>query len=162
MTSTPPFRSASCEGERCACGAPAAAKVEETIFHDDPNPRRHPLTAYVCEACFGLIMGPAAPRRAPNVQGRSTPAQRAEHQALTCGALAARMRSRVAFLEESAGSAQAAITGPGIGIGYLLGRELANALENAAELLGEMGVAAKPLSFSPSNPPFKPDTIDLG
>jgi hypothetical protein len=62
--------SACCEGERCFCGLPASAKVEETIFHDDWSKRddgpnghmppalrgRHPLTAYVCEEHFNQIM----------------------------------------------------------------------------------------------------------
>lgn len=44
------FRSESCDGEQCRCGVQAAGKVEEVIFHDDPNPNRHPLTAYLCYA----------------------------------------------------------------------------------------------------------------
>ncbi len=53
------------------CGAPAAAKVEEVIFHDDwsmsDDPRvnpnypfkgRHPLTAYICADHFNAIMHP--------------------------------------------------------------------------------------------------------
>lgn len=51
------FVSACCEGEVCSCGQPAVAKVEETIFLDDPNPNRHPLTAYVCADHFGQFMG---------------------------------------------------------------------------------------------------------
>ncbi len=54
------FVSGSCKGEICAfhdCVEPAAAKVEETIFHDDPMPVRHPLTAYLCEDHFRKIMG---------------------------------------------------------------------------------------------------------
>lgn len=54
------FVSASCEGERCHCGAPAEHKVEETIFHDEPMPNRHPLTAYICHKHFREIMGPFA------------------------------------------------------------------------------------------------------
>lgn len=55
------FRSGCCEGEKCSmCGDDAAAKVSEEIFSDDPNPVRHPLTAYVCRSCLALIMGPAA------------------------------------------------------------------------------------------------------
>lgn len=56
------FVSLSCGGERCYCGAPAAHKVEETIFHDDPNPNRHPLTSYICHKHFVDVMGPAAER----------------------------------------------------------------------------------------------------
>lgn len=56
-----PFVSACCEGERCRiCGNPAEHKVEETIFHDDPMPVRHPLTAYICHVHFVTLMGPAA------------------------------------------------------------------------------------------------------
>jgi hypothetical protein len=58
-----PFVSGSCEGERCQCGQPAQHKVEETIFHDDPVPHRHPLTSYICHHHFVEIMGPAADRR---------------------------------------------------------------------------------------------------
>lgn len=54
------FVSGSCQGEACRCGQPAEHKVEETIFHDDPLPHRHPLTSYVCHAHFVEIMGPAA------------------------------------------------------------------------------------------------------
>ena len=42
------------------CGAPSAAKVGEEIFHDDPHPVRHNLTAYVCADHFRQIMGPMA------------------------------------------------------------------------------------------------------
>lgn len=52
------FVSKCCKGETCFCGQPAAHKVEETIFPDDPHQRRHPLTAYVCEKHFAQIMGP--------------------------------------------------------------------------------------------------------
>ncbi len=54
-----PFVSSCCHGERCYCGAPAEYKVEETIFHDDPLPGRHPLTSYVCRDHMREIMGPA-------------------------------------------------------------------------------------------------------
>ncbi len=51
------FISACCGGERCSlCGNPAARKVGEEIFHDDPNPYRHNLTAYVCQEHFDKIM----------------------------------------------------------------------------------------------------------
>lgn len=47
------FVSSSCEGETCLhCGRPATHKVGEEIMHDDPNPNRHNLTAYVCCAIF--------------------------------------------------------------------------------------------------------------
>ena len=50
-----------CEGERCMiCDAPAEHKVEETVFADDPQPIRHPLTSYVCHDHFVELMGPAA------------------------------------------------------------------------------------------------------
>lgn len=67
------FVSASCHGEFCAMHrnraplslvssrVPATHKVEETIFHDDPIPIRHPLVAYVCCECYKEIVGPAAP-----------------------------------------------------------------------------------------------------
>ncbi len=55
----PKFVSACCDGERCFCGQPADHKVEETIFDDDPQPIRHPLTAYICHEHFVQIMGPA-------------------------------------------------------------------------------------------------------
>lgn len=53
------FVSAACEGEVCrygTCTAPAVAKVEEAILFDDPNPGRHPLTAYICADHFGRLM----------------------------------------------------------------------------------------------------------
>jgi hypothetical protein len=56
------FVSGCCQGERCYCGAPAEHKVEETIFFDDPLPRRNPLTSYVRHRHFREIMGPAADR----------------------------------------------------------------------------------------------------
>lgn len=51
------FVSGCCYGEACRCGQPATHKVEETIFHDDPLPNRHPYTAYVCGLHFAEIMG---------------------------------------------------------------------------------------------------------
>jgi hypothetical protein len=55
------FVSASCRGERCSiCGQDATHKVGEEIFHDDPLPYRHTLTAYVCCRDFVRIMGPVA------------------------------------------------------------------------------------------------------
>lgn len=53
-----PHISASCVGEYCHCGAPAAKKVGEEILHDDPMPNRHNLTAYVCAAHYAEMMGP--------------------------------------------------------------------------------------------------------
>jgi hypothetical protein len=51
------FVSVTCQGERCSlCGVPAAHKIEEAIAFDDPNPVRHPLTAYVCHLHFNTIM----------------------------------------------------------------------------------------------------------
>ena len=56
------FVSASCGGELCRmCNEPATHKVGEEIMHDDPNPGRHNLTAYVCCSHFMLIMGDASP-----------------------------------------------------------------------------------------------------
>lgn len=52
------FISASCKGELCKCGKLSAAKISEEIFHDDPNPFRHPLSVYVCEECFDNLMSP--------------------------------------------------------------------------------------------------------
>jgi hypothetical protein len=57
---------ASARGETCGMchregkeGVPAAAKVEETIFDDDPSGgNRHALTQYVCRTHFAAIMGP--------------------------------------------------------------------------------------------------------
>ena len=52
------FVSGSCKGEICSvCGKPATNKLEETIFWDDPNQMRHPLTAYVCREHFRMIVG---------------------------------------------------------------------------------------------------------
>jgi hypothetical protein len=56
------FVSRTCEGERCFCGQSAAHKVEESIAFDDPRPRRHPLTSYICHEHFRQIMRPAAER----------------------------------------------------------------------------------------------------
>jgi hypothetical protein len=50
------FVSRCCVGEKCYCGAPAQHKVEETIFHDDPLPMRHPRTGYLCHSHFMDIM----------------------------------------------------------------------------------------------------------
>lgn len=58
-----PWRSLCCEGERCHCGQPAAAKVEEAIFPDDPAAVRHPLTAYLCARHFREAMGEAGVER---------------------------------------------------------------------------------------------------
>lgn len=72
---------ASAKGEACSvCGAPAARKVEETIFSDDPSTRelyglpiqaRHPFTAYLCMEHFVMVMGPAA---------RAWPPQGCQHE----------------------------------------------------------------------------------
>ena len=52
------FVSGSCQGEVCSvCGKNATNKLEETIFWDDPNKMRHPLTAYVCRKHFRMIVG---------------------------------------------------------------------------------------------------------
>lgn len=55
------FVSASCQGERCRCGAPATHKLAEIIFDDDPHPIRHELVAYVCDEHFNEVVRP--PRR---------------------------------------------------------------------------------------------------
>lgn len=52
------FISKSCEGEYCrVCGKEATNKLGEEIPHDDPNPYRHNLTAYVCRKHFKMIVG---------------------------------------------------------------------------------------------------------
>lgn len=50
------YISGCCEGEKCVCGKGATHKVEEAIFHDDPQPGRHALTSYICDVCFNHIM----------------------------------------------------------------------------------------------------------
>lgn len=48
---------ASCRGERCSvCGDLARHKVQEEILHDDPQPIRHGLSAYLCTDHFNVIM----------------------------------------------------------------------------------------------------------
>jgi hypothetical protein len=42
------------------CAAPAAHKVGEEQFDDDPGPVRHNFTAYLCCRCFTVVMGPTA------------------------------------------------------------------------------------------------------
>jgi hypothetical protein len=70
-----PFVSGCCGGEICSlCGAPAEHKIGETIFYDDPMPRRHNLTAYICHKHFREIMGPAADR----FPGRASSISRAD------------------------------------------------------------------------------------
>jgi hypothetical protein len=54
------FVSETCVGERCHCGEPAVRKVGEEIPHDDPNPARHNLTAYVCARHYVELFGDAA------------------------------------------------------------------------------------------------------
>jgi hypothetical protein len=53
-----PFVSVTCGGEYCRCGEPAVRKVGEEIPCDDPCPRRHNLTAYVCARHYAELMGP--------------------------------------------------------------------------------------------------------
>lgn len=55
-----PFVSECCQGERCHCGEPAAHKVEEILFDDEPIQSRQPLSAYICHAHFLEIMGNVA------------------------------------------------------------------------------------------------------
>jgi hypothetical protein len=53
------FISKCCIGEKCSvCGNDATNKLEETIFYDDLNSMRHPLTAYVCKTHFQMIVQP--------------------------------------------------------------------------------------------------------
>lgn len=59
------FVSSACAGEVCnfrigiggACGTPATHKVGEEIMHDDPNPARHNLVAYLCCHHFARVVG---------------------------------------------------------------------------------------------------------
>lgn len=56
-----PSRADFCRGEICTlCGSPAAwAKVSEEPFQSNEEPFiRHPLTAYVCNACFVRLFRP--------------------------------------------------------------------------------------------------------
>ena len=72
------FVSASCGGETCAvCRAPATHKLGECIMHDDPQPFRHELTAYVCCAHWRQVLGPAVscPVLAPVATGAPQPTQ---------------------------------------------------------------------------------------
>lgn len=58
MLIDPDYVPLSAQGERCTvCGAPAARKVCEQVFDDDPMPNRHEFTAYVCLKHFNTIMG---------------------------------------------------------------------------------------------------------
>lgn len=62
-----------CEGEFCTlCGNPATHKVGEEIMYDDPNPRRHNFTAYVCCTHFRAIFGPAVVCPVPQTQTAPT------------------------------------------------------------------------------------------
>jgi hypothetical protein len=55
------YLSGSCIGERCGiCEEPAAHKIGEEIFDDDPYRCRHNLTTYVCCFHFQTIFGPVA------------------------------------------------------------------------------------------------------
>lgn len=74
------YRPGSAIGERCSvCGEEAWRKVEEEIFDDDPQPIRHPLTAYLCMGHFTMVMhghaydrnpqSPALPRSAAERDG---------------------------------------------------------------------------------------------
>jgi hypothetical protein len=57
MNVTNKFISGCCKGEMCTrCKAPAAHKVEEVIFDDDPEQIRHPHVAYLCDFHFNQIM----------------------------------------------------------------------------------------------------------
>jgi len=59
------FVSESCEDRKCKCGSAATHKVGEEILHDDPEPNRHNLTAYVCCYCFRSVFGSASPCETP-------------------------------------------------------------------------------------------------
>jgi hypothetical protein len=55
------YISGACEGEKCTvCGHDATHKVEEAFLFDDPDPVRHPLTAYVYCEHFQALFGRAA------------------------------------------------------------------------------------------------------
>ncbi len=50
------FKSKCCEGESCKCGKPAYHKIAEEFFDDDdPRPRGHGMSTYVCHECFEKI-----------------------------------------------------------------------------------------------------------
>lgn len=84
----PHFVSGSCKGEKCRiCGIPATHKVGEEIQHDDPNPERHNLTAYLCCTHYRLVVGPAAPCASPE------PLVAMRHPAEVCGNCAGTGRS---------------------------------------------------------------------
>lgn len=70
--------SASCGGEECGMclrllglRVQATHKVEETIFHDDPNQMRHNYTQYVCCDHFKQVFGPWTHRE--EAMGKSEP-----------------------------------------------------------------------------------------
>lgn len=72
-----------CRGETCrfdGCGAAATHKVREELPHDDPNPARHPLTAYVCclhfRAIFSAAVGCPPPERTKEAMPETTRVQR--------------------------------------------------------------------------------------
>lgn len=51
------FVSTSCKDARCVvCGKPAAKKVEEVIFIDDPMPYRKPHSSFLCLEHFEVVM----------------------------------------------------------------------------------------------------------
>jgi len=57
------LKEAYCIGEKCSvCSNDARHKIEEVV-HEQPKGlfgMRHPLTAYVCCDCFGVIFGSLA------------------------------------------------------------------------------------------------------
>ena len=47
-----------CTGEKCDCGKPAIAKLEEIILSDFPYSLKSPVRKYMCSDCFQEVMGP--------------------------------------------------------------------------------------------------------
>lgn len=65
------------KGERCTmCNQPAAKKVEEVIFDDDPVPVRHPWTSYLCLLCFGRVMGPCVQQQIDDARSAIRPQEK--------------------------------------------------------------------------------------
>ncbi|CAH2606261.1 conserved protein of unknown function (plasmid) [Rhodovastum atsumiense] len=62
--------------------------------------------------------------------------------------LAGRMRCRVDSCRERSGSVEAAVTGPGIGIGHLLASDIVRALDNGAAEIERMRAALQRIAYS--------------
>ena len=76
-------------------------------------------------------------------------------------ALSFRMKSRADACVERAGSVQEAITGSGVGIGYLLCRELADATETASSVLERCSRLHRAASLVVEMLPHGPDRYEL-